>query len=563
MPNTTSISRFGFVNAYVVHEDDGLTLVDAMLPRSGKAILAAATPKARRSSGLRSPTPHTDHIGALDDPAADLPDAEVIISARDARFLAKDMTLDPDEPQVQGARRLSRRGRRPARPSSAGARIGSLEVIASPGHTRGHVSIFDPRDGTLVAAATLRDGGRRRDDRADQLEIPAAGMGTWPRPTELGSARRLRQLNPARLPRARQDRREPGRGDGSRDRRAGQRVPRRGSIASRWSTPPRGWPTTGWARGRWTGGRRSSTCGRRRCTSTSRAAPACCGWSACAGWPSCTPAIPPAADDRSGGRGAAMCHSRLSGFALTSPGLYTATLAAPPGDDAERRRPPTDCSACSPRCSASGSSRATSWSRDPGHPQRPASLRDPRAGGRLRDTTSPQHLLRAADRDAGGRPRSDLSTAPAPSLPIEATDRGPCPAPPRLAGRKVVIPALGVPTPPTPLRGSASRTERVRVPSPRGQTRCVDKQHDDIPSPPRPHVHEADQAVPARRTQPRTVSRATDPNAPTGPSVEKHRLPPHSTHLMRINRDSHTVSARRDSDLAGHRDGVLRTSPER
>jgi NAD(P)-dependent dehydrogenase (short-subunit alcohol dehydrogenase family) len=40
--NITRISRFGFVNAWLVREDDGFTLVDAALPRSEKAILAAA-----------------------------------------------------------------------------------------------------------------------------------------------------------------------------------------------------------------------------------------------------------------------------------------------------------------------------------------------------------------------------------------------------------------------------------------------------------------------------------------------------------------------------------------
>ena len=30
----TRVSRFGLVNAYLVEEDDGLTVVDTMLPRS-------------------------------------------------------------------------------------------------------------------------------------------------------------------------------------------------------------------------------------------------------------------------------------------------------------------------------------------------------------------------------------------------------------------------------------------------------------------------------------------------------------------------------------------------
>ena len=33
----TRVSRFGFVNAYLVEEDDGLTLIDTMLPRSAEA----------------------------------------------------------------------------------------------------------------------------------------------------------------------------------------------------------------------------------------------------------------------------------------------------------------------------------------------------------------------------------------------------------------------------------------------------------------------------------------------------------------------------------------------
>ena len=40
--NTTPVTRLHMVNAYLVREDDGLTLVDTAVPRSAKAILAAA-----------------------------------------------------------------------------------------------------------------------------------------------------------------------------------------------------------------------------------------------------------------------------------------------------------------------------------------------------------------------------------------------------------------------------------------------------------------------------------------------------------------------------------------
>ena len=41
------IAKLGLVNAYLVVEDDGLTLVDTMLPRSRKQILAIIGPFAR------------------------------------------------------------------------------------------------------------------------------------------------------------------------------------------------------------------------------------------------------------------------------------------------------------------------------------------------------------------------------------------------------------------------------------------------------------------------------------------------------------------------------------
>ena len=40
--NLTQITRLRFVNAYLVHEDDGLTLVDTTLKGAGKDLIAAA-----------------------------------------------------------------------------------------------------------------------------------------------------------------------------------------------------------------------------------------------------------------------------------------------------------------------------------------------------------------------------------------------------------------------------------------------------------------------------------------------------------------------------------------
>jgi len=93
------LTRLGAVNAYLVVEDDGLTLVDTMLPGSHDGILQAARELGRQIVRIALTHAHGDHVGSLDRLAAALPEAEVSISARDARLLGGDRTLDPGEPQ--------------------------------------------------------------------------------------------------------------------------------------------------------------------------------------------------------------------------------------------------------------------------------------------------------------------------------------------------------------------------------------------------------------------------------------------------------------------------------
>jgi glyoxylase-like metal-dependent hydrolase (beta-lactamase superfamily II) len=193
------ITKLGLVNAYLVAEDDGLTLVDTMLPRSQKQILAAAERLGAPIRRIALTHAHGDHIGSLDALAATLPDAEVLISTRDARLLAKDMSLDPGEPQdkLRGDYRGART--RPTRTFAPGDRVGSLEVVAAPGHTPGQVAFLDPRDRTLYCAdayATL--GGVATSAKAN-WRFPLPALATWHKPTALETARALRALDPARL----------------------------------------------------------------------------------------------------------------------------------------------------------------------------------------------------------------------------------------------------------------------------------------------------------------------------------------------------------------------------
>ena len=62
----TRISRLGFVNCYLVSEDDGLTLVDTMLPRSAGKIVAAAERLGRDSFSARPCAPASAAASAAD-----------------------------------------------------------------------------------------------------------------------------------------------------------------------------------------------------------------------------------------------------------------------------------------------------------------------------------------------------------------------------------------------------------------------------------------------------------------------------------------------------------------
>ena len=191
------ITRLGMVNAFLVEEDDGLTLVDTMLPRSTKAVLKAAGGREIKRIALTHA--HGDHIGSLDALVAELPGVEVLISGRDARLLAKDMTLDAGEPDVKLLGGYPGAKTRPTRTFEAGERIGSLEVVAAPGHTPGHVAFLDTRDRTLYcgdAYSTL--GGVATTAKANP-RFPLPGLATWHKPTALESAKALRALDPARL----------------------------------------------------------------------------------------------------------------------------------------------------------------------------------------------------------------------------------------------------------------------------------------------------------------------------------------------------------------------------
>ncbi len=199
MPTLTRVSRFGFVNCYLVPEDDGLTLIDTMIGGSAKQIVAAAEELDAPIVRIALTHAHGDHIGSLDELHRLLPEAEVIISARDARLLSKNRSLDPGEPQAKLRGSYPGASTTPTRTVGDGETIGSLRVVATPGHTPGHASFVDTRDNTLICGdAFVTLGGVATSAKGSRL-FPLPALATWHKPTELESARKLCSLEPIRL----------------------------------------------------------------------------------------------------------------------------------------------------------------------------------------------------------------------------------------------------------------------------------------------------------------------------------------------------------------------------
>ncbi|WP_420597389.1 MBL fold metallo-hydrolase [Deinococcus sp.] len=193
------LPRFGLVNSYFVREAGGLTLIDANLPGSEKAILQAAQKIGLPITRIVLTHAHGDHIGSLDALHAALPQAEISISARDARLLAGDLSLDAGEGSNKLKGDLKGAKTCPDRLLQDGDKVGSLRAVAAPGHTPGHFAFLDERDNTLIAGDAFQAAGGLAVAGQMRWLFPFPALATWDAARAAESAARLTELNPSRL----------------------------------------------------------------------------------------------------------------------------------------------------------------------------------------------------------------------------------------------------------------------------------------------------------------------------------------------------------------------------
>jgi glyoxylase-like metal-dependent hydrolase (beta-lactamase superfamily II) len=193
------LTRLGVVNCFLVREDDGFTLVDTSLSGNAPAIMEAASAAGAPIARIALTHAHVDHIGSLDALHEALPEAEVIMGARELRLTEQERRLDPDEPQAKVRGGWPAFETHPGRQVADGDEVGSLRVVFTPGHTPGHLSYLDTRDGTLISGDAFQTKGGVAVSGKIRPLFPFPALASWHRPTAVESARRLRALDPARL----------------------------------------------------------------------------------------------------------------------------------------------------------------------------------------------------------------------------------------------------------------------------------------------------------------------------------------------------------------------------
>jgi glyoxylase-like metal-dependent hydrolase (beta-lactamase superfamily II) len=186
------------INSYFVREDDGLTLVDTNLPGRAHRIVEIALRLELPIRRIVLTHAHVDHAGSLDAICELLPSADVFVGARESRLLEQDFSLDRTEPQMKIRGRFAAVKTKPGL-LDPGDHVVSLRALSTPGHTPGHFSFFDERNGALLTGDAFQTAGGLAVSGDLRVFFPFPAISTWNKPLALESARLLRDINPTCL----------------------------------------------------------------------------------------------------------------------------------------------------------------------------------------------------------------------------------------------------------------------------------------------------------------------------------------------------------------------------
>ncbi len=155
-------------NPYIIIDPDGLTLIDTGLPGSDKKILRYISERGYSAQNIvRIILTHSDldHVGGA---AAlkRLSGARVYASSIEAEAIQRGVASRQLKPRMTGRRVLMSIVRLFFKPEPVKVDeiltegetlpvLGGLQVLATPGHTPGHISLFSPSTGVLFVGDSI------------------------------------------------------------------------------------------------------------------------------------------------------------------------------------------------------------------------------------------------------------------------------------------------------------------------------------------------------------------------------------------------------------------------
>jgi glyoxylase-like metal-dependent hydrolase (beta-lactamase superfamily II) len=198
----TQLTRLALMNCYLVWESDGFTLIDTTMSGAADSILAVAQNLGSPIRRILLTHAHMDHMGSLDELAAKLPGVQVAIGARESLMLPKPPQQNlkplPGEPQMKLKGGFPGANTPATHLIDADELYGSLRCIPTVGHTPGHMSYLDERDGTFYAGdAMVTVGGKLHIPGFGPWFFPLPKFGTWDKALAIAPIERMITHPPA------------------------------------------------------------------------------------------------------------------------------------------------------------------------------------------------------------------------------------------------------------------------------------------------------------------------------------------------------------------------------
>ncbi|GAK13115.1 MBL fold metallo-hydrolase [Geomicrobium sp. JCM 19039] len=188
------------VNCYLIEEEACLTLIDTALPTSHKKIKEVARKIGKPITHIVLTHAHSDHVGSLDALKDTITKVEVSISERDEQLLRGNRELQAGEPNLKIRGGVPKNIRtKPDRTLREGDRIGSLEVLATPGHTPGSISLIDTRTDAVIVGDAFQVRGGFSVSGTLRWTFPAPALATWNKKEAIQSAKKIQTIHPSMI----------------------------------------------------------------------------------------------------------------------------------------------------------------------------------------------------------------------------------------------------------------------------------------------------------------------------------------------------------------------------